>query len=216
VPAFPVSLDRPADAPEPAWLGALEPRLERADHRVPLKTPIHHLTGRMVQDVAGAFLRLPRWEGPPFADDLGRRAGAMIEMDGEHVMAEVAVLRLLERAGWEGRWVNTVGGKGEVWKFLTRWDDVPREEQRNRVIEQDEPRRVLARIASRAAKRYAGSWDVYAWRGDDFCFLQVKRGAPSERDAVAGPQIDWLHTALLLSDPRVRRESFGFVSWDFA
>jgi hypothetical protein len=201
---------------EPAWRTALLPVLERADYRVPLKTPIHHLTGRMVSDVPGAFVRLLRWTGAPFVDDFGRRAGGMIELDGEHLLAEIAVLRLLEREGWEGRWVNTVGGKGEVWKFLTRWDDVPREEQRNRIIEADEPRRVLAKIASRAAKRYAGCWDVYAWRGDETCFLQVRRGAPKPSDAVGAAQIDWLHTALLSGDARVGRDSFGVVSWEFA
>lgn len=204
-----------AEAPPPAWLAALEPRLERADYRVPLKTPIHQLTGRMVQDVAGAFVRLPRWEGAPFVDDFGRKAGGMIEMAGEQVLAEIAVLRLLEGAGWEGRWVNTVGAKGEVWKFLTRWENVPREEQRNRVIEEPEPRRLLGRIAARARKRYAGSWDVFAWRGDEVCFLQVKRGAPKPSDTVAAAQIDWLHTALLLGDERVRRDSFGVVGWEF-
>lgn len=204
-----------AGAPPPAWLAALEPRLERAGFRVPLKTPIHQLTGRMVTDVAGAFVRLPRWEGAPFADDFGRRAAAMIEVEGEHVLAEIAVLRLLERAGWEGRWVNTVGGKGEVWKFLTRWDDVPRDEQRNRVIEEAEPRRLLGQVAARARKRYAGCWDLFAWRGDEICFLQVKRGPPKPADSVAAAQIDWLHTALLLGDERVRRDSFGVVFWDF-
>jgi hypothetical protein len=204
------------DAPSALWVAALEPRLERAGYRVPLKTPIHHLTGRMVQDVAGAFVRLPRREGEPFVDDFGRRAGGMIELDGEPVLAEIAVLRLLERDGWEGRWVNTVGGGGEVSKFLTRWDDVPRDEQRNRVIEAEEPRRLLGRIAARAKKRYAGAWDVYAWRGDDVCFLQVKRGVPKPSDAVAAAQIDWMHTALLLGDPRVTRDAFGVVSWEFA
>jgi hypothetical protein len=208
-PASPVAAD-------PPWLAALSPCLERSDYRMPLKTPIHHLTGRMVSDVAGAFIRLPRWEGEPFVDDFGRKAGAMVALDDEHLLPEIAVLRLLERDGWEGRWVNTVGGKGEVWKFLTRWDDVPRDEQRNRIIEADEPRRVLAKIASRAAKRYAGCWDVYGWRGDEFCFLQVRRGAPKPSDAVADAQIDWLHTALLSGDERVRRDSFGVVSWDFA
>ncbi len=166
--------------------------------------------------MAGAFVRLPRRHAAPFADDLGRKAGAMAELDGEPLLAEIAVLRLLERDGWAGRWVYTVGGGGEVSKFLTRWDDVPRDQQRNRIIEEEEPRRLLGRIAARAAKRYAGCWDVYAWRGDDACFLQVKRGVPKPADTVPAAQIDWLHTALLLGDGRISRDGFGVVNWEFA
>ena len=130
-------------------------------------------------------------------------------------IAEVAVLRLLERGGWDGRWVSTYGAKGEVWKYLTRWDDVPREEQRNRNIEEAEPRQVLARIASSRKKRYAGCWDIYAWRGDDFAFLQTRRGAPG-RDEVKADQADWLHMALLFGDERITADSFAFVNWEYA
>jgi hypothetical protein len=205
----------PEDA-TPPWLDALHPFAERADYRVPLKTPIHRVGGRIVADVAGVFLRLPRREGPHFADDLGRRAAAMVELEGEPLMAELAVLRLLERAGWSGRWVNTVGAGGEVWKYLTHWaPDLPRDGQRNRVLEEEEPRQVLAAIARRAAKRYAGCWDVYAWRGGDFAFLQLKRGAPKAKDEVAAAQVDWLHTALLFGDARITPASFAVVHWEY-
>ena len=203
------------DAPSPAWLQALLPYVERTDYRVPLKVPIHMLSGRIIGDVAGVYLRLPRWEGAPFADDFGKKAAGMVEIDGEHLFAELAVLRLLERGGWSGRWVNTVGAAGEVWKYLTRWDDVPRDEQRNRVIEDEDPRVVLAGVARRAKKRYAGCWDVYAWRGDDFAFLQTKRGAPAANATLGAAQGDWLHTALLFGDARIKLDSFAVVNWDY-
>lgn len=198
----------------PSWLDALRPFAERTDYRVPLKTPIHRV-GRIIHDVAGVYLRLPKWEGAPFVDDLGKKAAGMIGLEGEHLFAELAVLRLLERAGWSGRWVNTTGARGEVWKYLTHWTDAPRDQQRNRVLEEEEPRQVLAGIARRAAKRYAGCWDVYAWRGGEFAFLQTKRGAPSARDEIGAAQVDWLHTALLFGDPRIREDSFALVQWDY-
>ena len=205
-----------SEIPSPPWLDALLPYAERTGYRVPLKTPIHRIGGRIVSDVAGIFLRLPRWEGPPFEDDFGKKGAGMVELEGEHLFAELAVLRLLERAGWSGRWVNTFGGGGrEVWKYLTHWTDVPRDQQRNRVLEEEEPRQVLAGIARRAAKRYAGCWDVYAWRGGDFAFFQTKRGAPRPKDEVAAPQVDWLHTALLFGDARITPDAFTFVHWDY-
>ncbi|MDB4951971.1 MAG: hypothetical protein JWM27_4620 [Gemmatimonadetes bacterium] len=204
----------PIAAPRPSWMDALAPYAEGMDGRVPLKRQLHMMSGKTIVGIPAVTLRLPRWEGAPFADDLGKKSSAMIELDGEHLFAELAVLRLLEKQGWSGRWVNTQGAKGEVWKYLTRWDDVPRDEQRTRNIEEEEPRRMLARIAARSKKRYGGCWDVYAWRGDEYAFLQTKRAA-RDGDEVKELQVDWLHTALLLSDPRVNLDSFGFVQWDF-
>ncbi len=201
-------------APQPT-LQALLPLAERTGYRVPLKTPIH-MPSRVVEDVAGVYLRFPRWQGPPFVDDFGKKAAGMIELDGEHLFAELAVLRLLERDGWSGRWVNTTGAGGEVWKYLTHWDDVPRADQRNRVLEEEEPRQVLAGVARRAAKRYAGCWDVFAWRDGQFAFLQTKRGAPTARLEVGAAQVDWLHTALLFGDLRIIVDSFVVVNWDYA
>lgn len=201
------------DAEHP-WLSALAPHAERSDYRVPLRTPIHMPSGRMIHDVPGVSLRLPRWEGPPFVDDFGKKASAMVELEGEHLFPELAILRLLEADGWEGRWVNTWGAKGEVWKYLTRWEDLPREQQRTRNIEAEEPRRVLARIASSRRKRYAGCWDVYAWRDGQFAFLQTRRGAAGAGE-VKVDQADWLHTALLFGDERITVDSFAFVDWEY-
>jgi hypothetical protein len=205
----------PADT-APAWLEALAPHVERSDFRVPLVRPIHLMSGRTVQDVAGVFLRLPRWQGTPFQDDFGKKAGAMVALDGEHLMAELAVLRLLQAQGWDGRWVSTYSAKGEVWKYLVRWDDVARDQQRTRNIEEESPRRLLATIASRARKRYKGCWDVFGWRDPAAAFLQLRSGPPRPGDEVKEEQVDWMHTALLLADPRLTVDSFAFVNWDYA
>jgi hypothetical protein len=201
--------------PTRPWLDALRPYVEREDYRVTLRTPIHTPSGRVIQDVAGVFLRLPQWQGEPFVDDFGKKAAGMVELDGEHLFGELAVLRLLEKDGWEGRWVNTQGAKGEVWKYLTRWDDVARDEQRTRNIEAEEPRRVLARIASNRKKRYAGCWDVYAWRDGQFAFLDTRRGQPNGKDEVKADRVDWLHTALLFGDERIKLDSFAVVNWEY-
>src|SRR5688572_12848218 len=128
----------------PAWLDALRPFIERDDFRVELKTPIHMPSGKIIRDVAAVAVRFRKWTGEPFVDDFGKKAAGFVELDGEHTFAELAVLKLLETDGWSGRWVNTQGGKGEVWKYLTEWRDVPRNDQRNRVIEDAEPRQLLA------------------------------------------------------------------------
>ena len=195
---------------------ALRPYVERDDLRVALKTPIHMPSGRIIPDVAAVFMRFPKWTGAPFADDFGKKAAGFVELDGEHLFAELAVLRLLEKDGWSGRWVNTQGGKGEVWKYLTEWRDVPRSEQKNRVIEDAEPRQLLARIAGmNKPARYAGCWDVFAWRGAEAAFLECKRTTPKSNDVVRKEQEDWLRSALYTGDQRVTLDSFCFIQWDY-
>jgi hypothetical protein len=200
----------------PAWHSALAPFIERDDLAIELKTPVPLITGRTILTVPGVFLRLPKWSGEPFADDFGKKSAGMVELDGEHLFAELAVLRLLEKEGWSGRWVNTYSARGEVWKYLTEWKDVPRTEQRNRPIEEAEPRQLLARIAGlNKPARYAGCWDVFAWRGSDFAFFQCKRATGRTEDTVKKPQEDWLRSALYTGDPRVTLQSFCFVQWDY-
>lgn len=204
-----------ADEQRPAWANALAPYLVELT-RVPLKSPIRTLLGALIPEVPGAVLRLPRWTGADFVDDFGRKGSASVELDGEHVFAELALLRLLERAGWEGRWVNTKGTKhGEIWKLLTRWSDVPREEQRHRPIEDERPRQLLTSIANaNKPARWAGCWDVYAWRGEEFAFLQCKKGSPA-RERLGAQQEEWLRMALLTQPALVKLDSFCFVLWDY-
>jgi hypothetical protein len=200
----------------PGWYPALAPFVERDDLRVELKTPITLPTGRTINDVPALFLRFPRWTGSQFVDDFGKQSAGMVGLDGEHLFAELAVLRLLEKEGWSGRWVNTYSGRGEVWKFLTEWRDVLRDEQKNRPIEDAEPRQLLARIAGLNGRaRYKGCWDTFAWRGQDFVFLQCKRTAPKANDTVKAEQESWLRSALYLGDRRISLRSFCFVQWDY-
>lgn len=200
----------------PAWLSALAPYVERDDLRVPLASPIVLPVGTVVNEVRGVSMRLPRWGGAPFVDDFGKKAAGMVELDGEHLFAELAVLRLLEKEQWSGRWVNTYGAGGEVWKYLTEWRDAPRQEQKNRPIEEAEPRQLLARVAGmNKPARYAGCWDTFAWRDSRFAFFECRRSAPRSRDTVKSGQVDWLRSALYLGDPRLTLDSFCCVLWDY-
>jgi hypothetical protein len=201
----------------PNWRPALQPFVERDDIRVELNTPITLPAGRRISEVPGVFLRFPRWTGAAFSDDFGKKAGGMIDLEGEHLFAELAVLRLLEKDAWNGRWVNTYSGHGEVWKYLTEWRDVPRNEQKNRPIEDSEPRQLLARIAGlNKPARYSGCWDTYAWRNSEFLFLECKRTTSKHKDGMNKEQEDWLRSSLYLGDPRVSENSFCFVQWDYA
>ena len=199
----------------PAWTSAFRPYLER-ELRVELQTPVRFPAGRVVSDVASVFLRFPKWGGEPFVDDFGRKSAAMIELDGQHLFAELAVLRLLRNDGWDGRWVSTYSAGKEVWKYLTQWENVPRTEQKSRPIEESEPRQTLARIAGfNKPRRYKGCWDVFAWRSSQLAFVQCKRTTPKYKDLLSKDQEEWLRSALFLEDPRFMIDAFCVVQWDY-
>ncbi len=202
---------------QPAWAAALAPCV-REIIRVPLATHIHTRLGDPIPDVAGATVRLGQWTGPAFVDDLGKKAGAMVDLDGEHLFPELALLRYLERAGWEGRWVITTGAKhGEIWKMLTRWQDVPRADQRHVPIEDAGARQLLAGIAhANKPARYAGCWSVFAWRGGEYLFLECKRASGSKIDPVKAKEVEWMRMAMASQPGVLKPDSFAAILWDYA
>lgn len=199
----------------PDFPAIFAPFAER-EFRAELKVPITMPAGRMIHDVPAVFARFPQWAGASFIDDFGKKSAAMIELDGEHLFAELAILRLLERHGWNGRWVSTFSTGAEVWKYLTEWKDVPRAEQRSRPIEDSEPRQLLARIAGfNKPRRYKGCWDIFAWRENEFAFVQAKRAAAKSTDLISKDQQEWLRSTLYIGDRRLSENSFCVVQWDY-
>lgn len=203
--------------PQPAWMAALSPYLTDTI-AAPLPTPVRSRIGDLIPDVRGAVVRFPRWTGAAFSDDLARKSAGFVELDGEHLFAELAVLRLLERQGWEGRWVITTGAAhGELWKLLTRWQDVPRADQRHAPIEDPRARQLLSGIAQvNKPARWGGCWDVFAWRGDEFVFLACQRSSSSAKEKIKPKQAEWMRMAMAYQPGIFKPESFGFVEWDYA
>ncbi len=198
---------------EAAWYSALAPYVERDDLAVELAHPFLTGVGERVDAVPSVFMRFPMWRGEPFVDEFGQKAAAMIDLDGEHLFAELAILRLLERDGWEGRWIHT-SAKGEITRYVTEWRDVPRQEQKNRPIQHDGARALLYAIADRSGNRFAGCWDVFAWRDDEYAFFEPKRQAPKDKDRLKSAQEAWVRAALSLRQQSLSARSFALVQWD--
>jgi len=197
------------------WYSALSPYVERDDLTVTLAHPFLRPTGERVGEIPSVFMRFPMWRGAPFADDFGKKSAAMVDLDGEHLFAELAILRLLERDGWEGRWIYTTGS-GEVSKYLYTWRDVPRQEQPNRPIQNDAARALLYAIADRSGNRYGGCWGVFAWRENSFAFFEAKRQAsPKDKEKLKPAQEAWVRAALSLREQHMSARDFVFVQWDY-
>jgi hypothetical protein len=195
-------------------LSALAPYVERDDLTVELAHPFLRPTGERVGAVRSVFMRFPMWRGAPFVDDFGKKSAAMVDIDGEHLFAELAILRLLERDGWEGRWIYTTAG-GEVSKYFYTWRDVPRQEQPSRPIQNDAARALLYAIADRSGNRYGGCWSVFAWRENSFAFFEAKRQAAKDKERLKPAQEAWVRAALSLREAHMSAGDFAFVQWEY-
>lgn len=149
-------------------------------------------SGTMVE-VPKLRLTFTEWTGDPIPDYGGK---PIIDHHGEAVYAELAILRLLQDRGWEGRCIDTFKNRHLV-------DLAERDGERSLPDAQEE----LLNDIHRLNGGRGGCWDVYAWRGDEVLFAESKW---SGNDAIRESQCRWLVAALQTGLPV---DSFLFAEW---
>lgn len=154
--------------------------------------PIKLSSGESVQ-IGKCYHQFKVWRGSPIADTYGGKA--VLELDGEPVFAEIAILRLLQKAGWDGVWIDT-------YRRRFRQSLPPR----SCVL----PARAQDFLdkANAGRKWPPGSWDVFAWKNAEFLFVESKRKG---KDAIRQSQIVWLGSALNSGIPL---DWFVIFEWD--
>lgn len=119
--------------------------------------------------------------------------------EGAATWAEYVLVRLLEQAGWEARWIKNWSGGREFCVDVDRPRDLP-----------PGPAEVFAALHRRAVQlRGAGSWDIFAWSADDYLFLESKQHRSGDR--LNANQVTWLETAI---DEGFMPEQFAIVEYD--
>jgi hypothetical protein len=119
--------------------------------------------------------------------------------DGAVTWAEYVLVRLLEQAGWVGRWIMNWTGGREMCVDV----DLPRAMPAG-------PAKVFDAVHQRVAQlRGAGSWDIFAWSGEEFLFLESKQYRSSDR--LNANQLVWLEAAI---DEGFSSEQFAIVEYD--
>ncbi|MEK7547036.1 MAG: hypothetical protein AAB536_02570 [Patescibacteria group bacterium] len=136
-----------------------------------------------------------KWEGTPIENTYNNKT--VIDFDGQPLFAELAILKILQKEGWNGVWVDSYRSKYRI--------DLP---EKGTVVElpniQEE---FIQNIKSRTGKR-GGCWDVFVWKDGEYKFAESKR---SKKDELRSNQLLWLQETLKLG---LKLESFLLVEWD--
>jgi len=142
-------------------------------------------------------LEFEPWTGAPVPDhDLG--AKPVVDLGGRPLFAELAVLTLLRAEGWSGCWVDSFRQKYRV--------AMPPSDPIELPVAQEG---LLSRIRERTG-RWGGCWDVFAWRGGEHVFVELKRAHSTDR--IRESQLEFLEAALGLGVPA---DAFYLVEWTF-
>lgn len=145
-------------------------------------------------EIPKAMPQFQLWVGNQPGDTYGGKA--VLNLEGQAFFAELLVLRLLEKAGWSGVWVDSFASRyRHDWPGDTSVDLPAHAES------------VLNAIQARDIQ--ARCWDVFCWHdAHDFFFAELKR---KSRDRIRESQRHWLAAGLEEGfDP----QNFLVVEWD--
>lgn len=137
-----------------------------------------------------------RWQGEFVGDTYGGKP--LVDLDGEPMFAELAVLKLFQKDGWEGVWIDTFRKK-----YRTAWGG-------EGVAQLPEDRLLLLQEIHGRAGSSSGCFDVYCWKGEEVLFAETKRRS---KDRIRATQLRWLEAALALG---LETSSFLIVEWTFS
>lgn len=137
-----------------------------------------------------------RWTGRFEGDTYGNKP--ILDVDGEPMFAELAILRIFQRDGWDGVWVDTFSRK-----YRTAWGED------GGVKLSGDRLRLLKTIHQRAGSA-SGCFDVFCWKGERVLFAESKRRS---KDRIRETQLRWLEAAL---QARLEPSSFLVVEWSFS
>ena len=126
-----------------------------------------------------------------------KRNKPFVECDGSKVYPELAILSLLQKAEWDGRWVDDWPLPATFWRSQTEQCPLP-----------NAARLIYDRIIQVKNGKAGGCWDVLAWRSDQFLCIESKQ----PKEPLKKNQKDWLEAATRL--PQIVDESrFIICEW---
>jgi hypothetical protein len=148
-----------------------------------------------------------KWGGLPKKETFGNKA--LVDVYGQPMFAELAIMHFLIQSGWQARWIETYATGGKEPKVLSEWKDDKYKNQILDPIVDDVAKDCLKNIAILNGSSYSGCWDVFGWRDDKVIFVESKR---FKKDSIQGTQIRWLDAGLRSG---LLPNNFIIIQWDF-
>ena len=133
------------------------------------------------------------WSGEFTGDTYGNKP--LIDVDGTPMFAELAILRLFQKDGWDGVWVDTFRKK-----YRTAWGE-------EGVVRLSGDRLQLLKAIHKRAGSASGCFDVYCWKDDVVVFAESKRRS---KDEIRQTQLAWLEAAMSTG---LDASAFLIVEW---
>lgn len=133
------------------------------------------------------------WSGEFEGDTYGNKP--LIDVDGTPMFAELAILRLFQKHGWDGVWVDTFRKK-----YRTAWGE-------EGMVRLSGDKLQLLKTLHRKAGSVSGCFDVYCWKDDVVVFAESKRRS---KDEIRQTQLVWLEAAMSAG---LDSSAFLIVEW---
>ena len=92
----------------------------------------------------------------------------LVTVDDEALFGELAILRYLQKDGWDGVWVDTFHSRG---KKKVVWSAMPPEGAGTMSKGAEE---LFDQIVEKNGGKSSGFFDVFAWRGTEYVFIEYK------------------------------------------
>lgn len=147
-----------------------------------------------------------KWLGEPIKETFGGKP--LVTIDNKPMFAELAIMNLFLKSGWNARWVETYGkGNGHP-ICLTEWIDDKYKNQKHVPIDNDNVSKTIQGISEINSNTYSGCWDVLGWHEEKLVFAESKR---NKKDTIRITQLNWLKAGLKHG---LKTENFLMVQWD--
>jgi len=110
----------------------------------------------------------------------------LVKVDDEVLFGELAILKYLQKDGWDGVWIDTFHGRGKKKVF---WSGM-HPNGRGKLTKGAE--KIYNKIIKANNRKSSGFFDVFAWKNGKYIFIEYK----GEGDAPNKNETRWINAAL--------------------
>ena len=134
------------------------------------------------------FTRVEDSQQLPDMKDLPRtyRSKPLVTVGGEILFGELAILRYLQRDGWDGVWLDAFHSRGQNKKF---WSGMPFKGQATLPLHAEQ---LYDKIVAKNGGKLSGFFDVFAWKDGDYVFVEYK----GKGDSPNKNELNWIEAAI--------------------